>query len=247
MTRFKKAVAALGAFLALGGLWTQRASAASVATNPANEDLLVTFTAALSVKIDGIQYSTRTLGPLSAGQTSVPTSSATVTNDSAGLTEKFQLTTADVSTGAVSPLWTVAPATGNVGGGLFCAANPGDPSCPGADAYALQALFISSANSAGCPTNVTADWDLFKSTVAVTATTYSTGYFADTSAGFGNQNGGTGNPDQTAGIQNGNMFAIGNPDGRGKRGLCVRLTMPSSSLSTGQHIIRLTVTAMNGS
>src|SRR5512144_953604 len=106
MTRFKKAVAALGAFLALGGLLAQQASAASTATPFADEDLLVTFTANLSVKIDGIQYSTRTLGALNAGQTFVPVSSATVTNDSAGLTEKFQLTTADVSTGTVSPLWT---------------------------------------------------------------------------------------------------------------------------------------------
>jgi hypothetical protein len=247
MTRFKKTVAALGAFLALAGLWTQQASAASVVTNPANEDLLVTFTANLSVKIDGIQYSTRTLGALNAGQTFVPVSSATVTNDSAGLTEKFQLTSADVSTGAVAPLWTVAPATGSTGGGAFCAANVGDVSCPGADAYALQALFISSANAAGCPSNVTADWDLFKSTVAAAPTTYLSSYFADTSAGFGNQNGGTGNPDQTAGAQNGNMFAIGNPDGRGKRGLCVRLTMPASSASTGQHIVRLTITALTGS
>src|SRR5512134_2585314 len=147
MTTTKKIGAALGAFLALAMAWTQQASAAT-ATPFANEDLIVSFTAALSVKIDGVQYSTRTLGPRNYGETVVP-SSATVINDSAGLTEKFQLSTLDASPATVSPLWTVNPTTGSVQGGTFCSTVQGGSGCPGADQYALQALFISSANSAG--------------------------------------------------------------------------------------------------
>ena len=51
MTKAKKMGAALGAFLALAMAWTQQASAAVSATPMAHEDLLVSFTANLSVKI----------------------------------------------------------------------------------------------------------------------------------------------------------------------------------------------------
>ena len=246
MTSLKKALAALGTFLALALGMASQARAAT-ATTPAHEDLLVSFTANLSVKIDGIQYSTRTLGARNYGETIVP-SSATVTNDSAGLTEKFQLHTLDASPGTVSPLWNVALTTGNTPGGAFCGTTQGGAGCPGADAYSLQALFISSANTVGCPTSTDADWDTFASTVAASVTAYMSSYFADTSAGFGLNGGGTGNPDQTTGAQNGNMLAVsGGTDGRGKRGLCVRLTMPSASTTVSQHTVRLTITAITGS
>ena len=246
MTRLKKAAAALGVTLALAMAFVTGARAAT-ATSPAHEDLIVSFTAALSVKIDGVQYSTRTLGPRNFGETVVP-SSATVTNDSAGLTEKFQLHTLDASPAAVTPLWTVAAATGSTGGGTFCGTNQAGAGCPGADQYGLQALFISSANTVGCPTATDPDWDVFKSTVAATPTTYIAGYFSNTSAGFGNNGGGTGNPDQTGGAQNGNMHSIfAGSDGRGRRGLCLRLTMPSASTTVSDHTVRLTITAITGS
>ncbi len=249
MTTLRKAVTALGLLLALAAAGARQAWAAAPTPTPfADEDLLVSFTAALSVKIDGIQYSSRTLGPLAAGQTFVPASSATVTNDSSGLTEKFQLTTVDASPASVTPLWSVGLATGSQPGGGFCAANQGDPSCPGLDTYALQALFISSSSLVGCPGSPNGDWDTYASTVAATATTYVAGYFSDTSVAFGDNNGGTGNPDQTAANKNGNMFAVsGGTDGRGKRGLCVRLTMPSASSTVSQHTVRLTITAVVGS
>ncbi len=245
MTRFAKAWTALG-ILALGLFCVGKAQAASP-TPFADEDLLVSFTANLSVKIDGIQYSSRTVGALDAGQTFVP-SSATVTNDSAGLTEKYQLTTLDASPATVSPLWTVGLTTGNTPGGTFCATTVGGSGCPGSDAYALQAVFISSANAVGCPPLSNGDWDTYASTVAATPTTYLSSFYSDTSVGFGNNGGGTGNPDQTGGTQNGNMFAVSSgTDGRGKRGLCVRLTMPSASTTVSQHTVRLTITALVGS
>ena len=240
-----KLKAAAGLILALGAVWLPQAQAAAP-TNPVNLDLLVTFSATLSVKIDGIQYSTRTLGPLSAGQTAVPPSSATVTNDAAGLTEKFQLSTLDASPASVSPLWSVGLTTGNTPGGTFCATTVGGAGCPGPDTYALQALFISSAASAACPVASATDWDTFKSTVAATVQTYVSNYFSDTTFSL---NGGSGQPDQTSGAQDGNMFAVSaNPSsGIGKRGLCVRLTMPSASSTVSQHTVRLTITAIVGS
>jgi len=78
MSLLKRAMLALGAFLGLALTCTQPAAAAVVATDKAHEDLVVSFFANLSVKIDGVQYSTRTLGPQTAGMTIVP-SSATVT------------------------------------------------------------------------------------------------------------------------------------------------------------------------
>ncbi len=239
----QKAVTALGLFLALGMLGAGRVFAA--ATVFANEDLLVTFAGSLSVKIDGIQYSSRTLtgasqtaGNAASGQTVVPGSSATVTNDAAGITEKWQLTTADV--GAATPLWGVVSTTGATGGGTFCSVTGGG-TCPGTDQYALQALFISSAAVAVCPSNTSVDWDSYVSTVGTVGNTYLLSQYADTAAVFA----GISTPDQTTGAQNGNMFA-NVASGVGRRGLCVRLTMPAGSTSVGQHVIRLTITALNG-
>ena len=238
MTKVKKAVTALGLMLALAMGVAQRAQAFP----NANLDLLVSFTANLSVNIDGVQYSTRTLGALTAGQTFVP-SSATVNNDSNGLTEQFQLSGADVSTTAVT-LWSLVTTTGSTAGGNFCAGNIGAVSCPQQDQYALQALFISSANTTGCPSAVTGDWDQYMSTVGVTGVTYTSNIYADTSAGFGNNGGGTGNPDQISVGHNGNMFSNKSAsNGQGRRGLCVRLTMPSASTSVNTHVLRLTITA----
>ena len=63
MTNLKKVAAALGLFLALVVTCGRQAQAAT-ATNPAHEDLLVSFTANLSVKIDDVDYSSRTVGAL---------------------------------------------------------------------------------------------------------------------------------------------------------------------------------------
>ena len=245
MTKIGKAVTMLGAFLALMVACVQEVKAAA-ATPFADLDLLVSFTANLSVKIDGIQYSSRTVGPLQAGVTFVPLSSATVTNDSAGLTEKYTLTTLDASPASVSPLWGVGLTTGNTPGGSFCSTTVGGAGCPGSDTYALQALFISSAASAGCPVASAPDWDTFASTVAISGQTYLSSFYADNTFSL---NGASGNPDQTGGAQNGNMFAVSsNPaSGVGKRGLCVRLTMPSASSTVSQHTVRLTITAGLGS
>jgi hypothetical protein len=237
-----RAIATLGLFLALAMVGGGRALAAN--TNPAYLDLIVAFNGALSLKIDGVQYSTRTLGSLAPGVTSTPGSSATVTNDGS-VTEKWQLSAADVST-ATAQLWTVVNTTGNTGGGNYCATLPGaGTGCPQNDQYALQALFISSAASAACMTNTATDWDAYVSTVSGTPTTYQQAMYADATYSL---NGATGTPDQTAGAQNGNMYVAAGSSGVGKRGLCVRLTMPASSNTGGAytHIIRTTISAVAG-
>jgi hypothetical protein len=236
MTRYKTRVA-LGMLLALG-VWGARSAGA--VTNPAYEDLTVTFSGNLSVKVDGVQYSTRALGNLAAGVTVVPTSSATVTNDGS-FTEKWQLSTLDV-TGA--PNWSLVTTTGNTGGGTYCSTTVGGAGCPGLEQYALQALFISSATAgATCPTNVSAAWDTYVSTVGGTTNTYLTTQYADTAV-IGTA---TGNPDGTTGTANGNMLINNVSTGTGQKGLCVRLTMPASvDTATGQQVIQLTITAING-
>jgi hypothetical protein len=42
------------------------------------------------------------------------------------------------------------------------------------------------------------------------------------------------------------MHAVNTGLGRGRRGLCVRLTMPAGSTYMNEQILRLTITALNG-
>ena len=234
MTKHKMRMA-LGVILALG-VWGVRSEAA--ATNPAYEDLTVTFNGNLSVKVDGLQYSTRTLGSVAAGVTVVPTS-ATVTNDGT-FTEKWQLSATDIN-GA--PNWVITNTTGNTGGGTFCSTTVGGAGCPGLEQFALQALFISSAAAATCPVNNASAWDTFVSTVGAAVNTYMTTQYADTAL----ISGATGTPDGTTGTADGNMLINNAGTGVGQKGLCVRLTMPASvNTATAQQVIRLTITAING-
>lgn len=208
----------MAAGLALG--LAKTASAASP-TNPAYLDLRVTFSGNLSVKVDGMGYSTRTLTGTTANAKIVP-GSATVTNDSGGLIEQFGLTVATVSGGGN---WAVQGTTATA---------------PGVDQYAFQALFISSHTTADC---TTADFDSMAmiSTVTATQAFYRSSRYAN-QALVGSVNG---NPDVATGAQNGNMYGE-NAQGNGRRGLCVRFYMPSGSVSPAEQVVRLTITATNG-
>ena len=108
--------------------------------------------ATLAVQIDTVQDSTRSITEGGAGYVSVP-SSSTVTNTSGGLTERWRLMVGTVTSGDYPANWSVGTSTGSsVNGGNVCVSAEGAP-CPGADTYALQALFISSAPTASCPAN----------------------------------------------------------------------------------------------
>ena len=219
----RRAVTALGMLLALG-MWAVKGQAAT-GFNPSNLDLKVTFQGAFSVTVDGVQYSSRTFTVSSPNQLVVP-SSATVTNDSSGTTEKWQLSVATVSGGGN---WAVQGST-NV--------------APSLDQYALQATFISSAAAAVCPTNVDARWNTINSVVTGVQQGYASTRYADaTSQGLG----GTGLPDLNSGIQDGDMIAAGfGTPGKGIRGLCVRFYGPGASTSPAEQVVRLTITAVPG-
>src|SRR3989338_5635304 len=90
--------------------------------------------------------------------TALVPSSATVTNDSTGLTEQWQLSLA-ASTGN----WTVTATTSTA---------------PGLDKFDLQALFISSAATAACPAAGASPWDNFVSTVSASPTPYRPAIFS---------------------------------------------------------------------
>ena len=228
---------ALTAIAALG-LWHSQPAQAALTTS-ANLDLTVTFSGQLSVKVDDLEFSTRALSNQSAGVTVVPASSATVTNDSTGITERWQLKVANVTEGGG---WSVVDTTGSQGGGDYCLSNPGGAGCPQANEFALQALFISSAAAATCPNHNDLAWDTYVSTVGASDLLYRTARYAKTSTDFGID----GAPDQTTGTADGNMHAVNTGLGRGRRGLCVRLTMPAGSTYMNEQILRLTITALNG-
>src|SRR5258708_37306631 len=98
MTRMRMRTA-LGIILALGALGARSEAAA---TNPAYEQLTVTFNGSLSVAIDGGQYSTRALGSLGPGVTLGP-SSATVINNGT-FTARWQVSAADLHSASWSPV-----------------------------------------------------------------------------------------------------------------------------------------------
>ena len=225
--RLKAAAWALALSLLAAVLPAGRASAA----NPAHLDYIVTFTGSLSVSVDGMAFSTRAF--TAGGNALVVGSSATVTNDSSGIVSKWALTVSTISGGGD---WAVVGST----------ATP-----PDVDQFAMQALFISSATrisnqpgswSNGCPANNASDWNNYTSTVTGVLTQYSALMYADPAV----VGGASGNPDMTSGQTNGRMYpAATGVDGRGVRGLCTRIYMPSGTETLQPQGIRMTVWAVS--
>ena len=210
---------AMAPLLAVLSLAVTTGKAWAVITPSANLDLHVNFAGQLSVKVDDVYASTRAVsgGPATA---QVPASSATVTNDATGLTEQWQLSLA-ASTGN----WTVTSATS---------------ASPGLDKFDYQAMFISSDTASSCPAAGHPRWEGPVSTVTAVAEYYRSFRYSDPTV----VNGSTGKPDVNTGTQNGNMYVVnGAFPGSGKRGLCVRVRLPSSISTQSSQLIRLTITA----
>ena len=114
----------------------------------------------------------------------------------------------------------------------------GSSTSVGADSFSLQAVFGSSNTAAaGCPVAASADWNQsFAPLLTAAPVTYTSTVFADSSL---TNNGGTPNPDVTAGAANGRMFA------GDKRALCWRIITPSSTATTDTQNIQVVVTAQN--
>lgn len=226
----KKLWAAAALAVALTGLGGGRAGA--VPTTNARLTIDVSVNANLSVKLDGVDTSTRTDAVTPGGTPAVNSGSTiTVTSDATGVNEFWKLSSAnapkklDGSAG-----WTLATSTSGAGG-------------PSTDQFALQALFVSSNTVAGgCPAGGASDWDQARSVpLSATPQTYTkqtgnggAGRFAHpTDVG-----GATGDPDiNAAGANDGRMRVAG------KRGLCYRIIPPSDVTFTDNVLVYLTVTA----
>ena len=209
---------------ALGWLGASRAEAA----NPSFLNIDVSITANLSVAVNGAQSSTHTTSWNTATSSAklVSAATATVTNDSGGQTEKWALSTNanSIDTGGGSPgNWALQTTTA--------------PALPGADQFALQAVFGSSNTvAAGCPVDTSTDWNQsYASPLTASPVTYTNAVFSDTSL----NNNGTQNPDVTAGGANGRMFA------GSKRALCWRVITPSSTGTTNTQNVQVIITAQN--
>jgi hypothetical protein len=270
----KKMILALGAIFALGMgvVKTARAQTADLR-------LSVSFSGSLSVEVDGSSapaISVVGLQAYSAAGTpagnpgsndfAAPITSDTVIN-AGSITEKWEL---DASTVAGLGNWTLTDATGTSSGNPSGGYEKCLSSCPGANQYAIQALFVSSMTSAGpygdttgtpCPDLLAVDWNGYVSTVPAHSgfpslavnpledfAVYTSTEFADPALILS----ASGYPDSNI-----SSLSLPNPGdmlpyagaagpGTGRRGLCVRVTMPSSASTTLPQIIQLEITAIPG-
>ncbi len=202
----------LGAAVALLGLTGIRAQAA----NPsAYLNIDVTIVNNVSVSVIGVQSATQTVTWTGQGVISAA-STATVTNDSGYVSERWELTTRanswDSGTGAAG--WTIGATNA-------------------ADTVQLKAVFGASGIAQASCTGST----LFNNNVVApallssTQTPYTATILADTIVGAG---GVTARPDNATT----DRMTAG-----GARALCWRLTMPTSSSLTGTQVVPVVVTA----
>lgn len=201
---------------------------AVVAASSATVSIDVSIQANLSVSVDSAESSTYAVTWLaSAGNAKlVGPSTATVTNDSGGLTEKWALSTnAQSLTQGVGGTWSLSVSSSSVG----------------SDQFAVQAVFGSSATAqGGCPTAGASDWDeSFAPPLTASPVVYTSAVFADANLNAG----GSGslslfNPDHTAGGSDGRMHA------GSKRALCWRVVTPLTTGTVETQNIQITVTAV---
>ena len=162
----------LGAAL-LAVMTTFAANAQAAVGNPSRLNIDVAVNAQLSVSVNGVNSSTYTSASWNTGTPNellIAASSTTVINDS-NVTEKWSLSSNANSINVLgnAEQWTMQTSSA--------------PSLPGADQFALQAVFGSSNTVAGgCPAGGAANWD--NGNIAPLITTglqqYTTTRFADT-------------------------------------------------------------------
>jgi hypothetical protein len=230
--KMKRQVKWAWAALATAALGLFGSSAHALAGNPSYLNIDVTINAQVSVAVNGVNSSTITAltwNTNSANQeftAGAQGSSVTVRNDS-NVTEKWFLSgsTNSVNTsGSSSVSWTLQGSTA--------------PALPGADAYALQAVFGSTNTAiAGCPGNGSSDWNNGNAAPALTGVPaqYTDVRFADSSLTTG---GGPFAPSTGTGA-NAKMFPSH------ARALCWRVIMPGTSSTVDPQNIQLVVTAGN--
>lgn len=211
---------ALGAILAMTGLAAQTAQAA--ATTTAYLNINVTITAALSVKIDAVESSTYNLtwsGTPNQQFASDTLSSATVTNDTGILSEKWLLATNANSINTVGnpTAWSVSASSTAVG----------------ADSFALQAVFGSSNTvGGGClaPGHATWNDNVAAPLLSTTQQLYTSTRYVGSSL---TNAGGSPQPDVASGL----MYA------GSKRAICWRAIMPLSTSTMDKQNLQILITA----
>ena len=216
----------LGLMAALAVLGTLTATKArAVATTTAYLNIDVTITSALSEKVDNLASSTYTLtwngtaNQKFVNDGGADPSSATVTNDTGILNERWLLATnaASINTAGNASTWAPSASSTTIG----------------ADKFALQAVFGSSNTlSNGCLGSGAGTWD--NSTAAPLLSTAQLMYTSTQLTGSTlTNNGGLAVPDNGAN----RIF------GGDKRVLCWRLIMPDSTSTTDTQNVQILVTA----
>ena len=215
----------LGALLlAVAGLWASPARALTGTSSYLNID--VTITAALSVAVDNANSSTYSVTWSGTPNQQVFTpSSATVTNDSGILTERWKLftnTNALDTTGGIS-VWALASSTMVVP----------------ADQYVVQAVFGSSnTTGTGCDAATSTGTYSNLTTAPILTTVIGSGLQYTTAGQLASaelNNDGTHLPDVST--NSGSML------GNKKRALCWRVIMPASTSTTNKQNIQVIVAA----
>jgi len=215
----------LGAALALAG-WL--AAGQARAANPAYLNIDVTIVSNLSVAVNGAATSTYTAtwsaSNPNAKLVAMSTSTALVSNDSGGQTEKWSLSTNASSINYGGPgtdTWARAASSDTVGD----------------DQFAVQAVFASST-SATCPTGASAVWDAVTVPPLTTSpANYTSTRFVDASLSNAN---GTTNPEYTA-----PAGADGRMKAGSQRSLCWRIITPSTTATLDPQNVQIIVTAAN--
>ena len=230
MNRMK--MTALAAALALAGLCATWAHAVVVAYTPtAVLNIDVTISAAVSIQVDGAATSSYTAAGWSpTNRVLTSASTATVINNSGGLSEQWYLATnaASINTAGNTQTWSLVTST-----------NIADVS---GQAFALQAVFVSSA-ATQCPASGDSTWSSASVAPALTAAPalYTSARFADSQ--YNATVGGISAPETAS---NNTVWAYNSATGNGRRGLCWRFMGPTSAITPDTQNVQIIVTAVQG-
>lgn len=223
MSRFTRIARDGVCLLAAAALLFIPGSASAAAGSPSYLNIDVAIVSQVSVAVNDVNKSTYTgvsWNTANANQELVAGSSTTVTNDSS-VSERWALSAASRSSNIA----------GNAGSWSLVGST--SPALPGADQFAVQAVFGSSNTAAGgCPGAGDGAWnDGSAAPLLSTQQLYSSSLFAAASLSAG---GGLPGPDNGG---TGYMLA------GAKRVLCWRIIAPGSTTTTDAQNIQLVVTA----
>ena len=204
----------LGAALLIGAaLWSGRAEAAPVG-NPSYLNIDVTIANNLSVSVSNVRTSSVTQAFTGPGAAVQAASTATITNDSGYIAERWELS---------APATTFDSPTGSAGWAIGTVAGP--------DQVKVQAVF----GAAGTANNACSGASFGSSTIApaltsATQTPYTTTVLADSALGGYP----AAQPDSTTSLK---------MNAGSSRALCWQLTLPTSTSFTGDQVVPIIVTA----